>query len=124
MKIKKKGRRGMEEITIEEFIEKIKKYYNKAIYIKLEGNIGEEISTKLDEVRKFRNVIEIIYERTKRKFFGENLKINIEKIEKIESDEDTEFYIYLQGEQKIIIFTDLDVWSSYALYNIANRKYV
>ena len=114
----------MEEITIEEFIEKIKKYYNKAIYIKLEGNIGEEISTKLDEVRKFRNVIEIIYERTKRKFFGENLKINIEKIEKIESDEDTEFYIYLQGEQKIIIFTDLDVWSSYALYNIAHRKYV
>ena len=42
----------MKEITIEEFIEKIKKYYNKEIYIKLEGNIGEEISTKLDEVRK------------------------------------------------------------------------
>ena len=114
----------MEEITVDEFIEKIKKYYNKKIYIKLEGGIEEEIDTILDEVKNFRNNIEIIYEKTKRNFFGEKIKINIQKIEKIESDEDTEFYIYLQGEQKVIIFTDVNVWASYTLYKVANREYV
>lgn len=111
----------MKEITIEEFIEKIKMYYNKTIYIQLEGGIEEKIDTILDEVENYRNNIEIIYEKTKRNLFGKKLKINIPKIEKIESDEDTEFYIYLQGEQKVIIFTDLDVCTSYSLYKFANR---
>lgn len=114
----------MEEITIDEFIEKIKKYYNKTIYIKLEGGIEEEIDSQLGEVKKFIDNIEIIYEKTKRNFFGESLKINIHKIEKIESDEDTEFYIHLKGEQKVIIFTDVDVWASYSLYKLANPEYV
>ena len=83
-----------EVITIEEFLERIKKYYNEEIYIELEGDIRGEIKTKLNEVKIYRNVIQIIYDRSKRNFFGEKLEINIYKIEKIESDEDTEFYIY------------------------------
>ena len=66
----------------------------------------------------------IAFYRTKRNLLGKNLKIKIDKIEKIESDEDTEFYIYLKGEQKLIIFTDLKVWISYSLYKLANPEYV
>ena len=90
-----------EVITIQEFLERIKKYYNEEIYIELEGDIRGEIKTKLNEVKIYRNVIQIIYDRSKRNFFGEKLEINIYKIEKIESDEDTEFYIYLKGGQKL-----------------------
>ena len=54
-----------------------------------------------------------------------NLSLNksersIYKIEKIESDEDTEFYIYLKGGQKIIVFTDTDVWGNYVISNFIN----
>ena len=103
-----------EVITIEEFLERIKKYYNEEIYIELEGDIRGEIKTKLNEVKIYRNV------RSKRNFFGEKLEINIYKIEKIESDEDTEFYIYLKGGQKIIVFTDTDVWGNYVISNFIN----
>ena len=109
-----------EVITIEEFLERIKKYYNEEIYIELEGDIRGEIKTKLNEVKIYRNVIQIIYDRSKRNFFGEKLEINIYKIEKIESDEDTEFYIYLKGGQKIIVFTDTDVWENYVISNFIN----
>ena len=109
-----------EVITIEEFLERIKKYYNEEIYIELEGDIRGEIKTKLNEVKIYRNVIQIIYDRSKKNFFGEKLEINIYKIEKIESDEDTEFYIYLKGGQKIIVFTDTDVWGNYVISNFIN----
>ena len=109
-----------EVITIQEFLERIKKYYNEEKYIELEGDIRGEIKTKLNEVKIYRNVIQIIYDRSKRNFFGEKLEINIYKIEKIESDEDTEFYIYLKGGQKIIVFTDTDVWGNYVISNFIN----
>lgn len=102
-----------EVITIQEFLERIKKYYNEEIYIELEGDIRGEIKI-------YRNVIQIIYDRSKRNFFGEKLEINIYKIEKIESDEDTEFYIYLKGGQKIIVFTDTDVLGNYVISNFIN----
>jgi hypothetical protein len=114
------GIKMKEVITIEEFLERIKKYYNEEIYIELEGDIRGEIKTKLNEVKIYRNVIQIIYDRSKRNFFGEKLEINIYKIEKIESDEDTEFYIYLKGGQKIIVFTDTDVWGNYVISNFIN----
>ena len=109
-----------EVITIEEFLERIKKYYNEEIYIELEGDIRGEIKTKLNEVKIYKNVIQIIYDRSKRNFLGEKLEINIYKIEKIESDENTEFYIYLKGGQKIIVFTDTDVWGNYIISNLPN----
>ena len=93
-----------EVITIEEFLERIKKYYNEEIYIEFEGDIRGEIKTKLNEVKIYRNVIQIIYDRSKRNFFGEKLEINIYKIEKIESDEDTEFYIYFDSNQRVIFY--------------------
>ena len=114
------GIKMKEVITIEEFLERIKKHYNKEIYIELEGDIRGEIKTKLNEVKIYKNVIQIIYDRSKRNFFGEKLEINIYKIEKIESDEDTEFYIYLKGGQKIIVFTDTDVWGNYIISNFVN----
>ncbi len=36
-----------EVITIQEFLERIKKYYNEEIYIELEGDIRGEIKNKI-----------------------------------------------------------------------------
>ena len=46
-----------EVITIEEFLERIKKYYNEEIYIELEGDIRGEIKTKLNEaIERYKNL--------------------------------------------------------------------
>ena len=105
----------MEAITVDELIEKLKKLEDKFITTRLEGNIEEEIDMELAEVNKDENFIELIYNKNKRKVFGNSLKINVHQIKNIESDEDTEFYIYLDGEQRIIIFTDMQVLMNYNL---------
>ena len=113
----------MEAITVDELIEKLKKLEDKFITTRLEGNIEEEIDMKLAEVNKDEDFIELIYNKNKRKVFGNSLKINVHQIKNIESDEDTEFYIYLDGEQRIIIFTDMQVLMNYNLLKWKN-KYV
>lgn len=113
----------MEAITVDELIEKLKKFEDKFITTRLEGNIEEEIDMELAEVNKDEDFIELIYNKNKRKVFGNSLKINFHQIKKIESDEDTEFYIYLDGEQRIIIFTDMQVLMNYNLLKWKN-KYV
>ena len=110
----------METITLEEFIERLSKYKGDSIVAMLEGNIDTEIDMNLSEVNKEDDIIEIIFNKTKRKICGENLKIDIHQIKNIESDEDTEFYIYLKGGQKIIVFTDTDVWGNYVISNFIN----
>lgn len=113
----------MKAITVDGLIEKFKKFEDKFITTRLEGNIEEEIDMKLAEVNKDEDFIELIYNKNKRKVFGNSLKINFHQIKKIESDEDTEFYIYLDGEQRIIIFTDMQVLMNYNLLKWKN-KYV
>ena len=110
----------MEAITVDELIEKLKKFEDKSIITRLEGNIEEEIDMKLAEVNKEKDFIQLIYNKNKRKIFGKSLKINFHQIKKIESDEDTEFYIYLDGEQRIIIFTDMKVLMNYNLLKWKN----
>ena len=105
----------MEAITVDELIEKLKKFEDKFITTRLEGNIEEEIDMELAEVNKDKDFIELRYNKNKRKVFGNSLKINVHQIKNIESDEDTEFYIYLDGEQRIIIFTDMQVLMNYNL---------
>lgn len=111
----------MEAITLDELIEKLKKFKDKSIITRLEGNIEEEIDMDLNEVNKKMDFIELIYNKNKRKVFGNSLKINFHQIKNIESDEDTEFYIYLDTEQKIIIFTDIDVYFNYSVLKITNN---
>ena len=66
-----------------------------------------------------------IYNKNKRDVFGKSLRINLHQIKNIESDEDTEFYIHLDGNQKVIIFTDMKVLMNYNLLNWSNRgKYI
>ena len=112
----------METITIDELIEKLKKFENKYVVVRLEGNIEEEIDMDIKEVNKEEDFIELIYNKTKRDVFGKSLKINLHQIKNIESDEDTEFYIYLDEEQKIIIFTDMQVLMNYNLLKLRNRR--
>lgn len=112
----------METITIDELIEKLKKFENKYVVVRLEGNIEEKINMDLEEVNKEEDFIELIYNKTKREVFGRSLKINFHQIKNIESDEDTEFYIYLDEEQKIIIFTDMQVLMNYNLLKLRNRR--
>ena len=77
------------------------------------------------EVNKDEDFIELIYNKDKRDIFGKSLRINLHQIKNIESDEDTEFYIYLDGNQKVIIFTDMEVLMNYNLLNWSNRgKYI
>lgn len=115
----------MEAITIDELIEKLKKIENEYIVVVLEGNIQEKISMDLAEVNKDKDFIELIYNKNKRDVFGKALRINFHQIKNIESDEDTEFYIYLDGNQKVIIFTDMKVLINYNLLNWRNRgKYI
>lgn len=115
----------MEAITIDELIEKLKKFENEYIVVVLEGNIQEKISMDRAEVNKEEDFIEIVYNKTKREVFGKSLRINLHQIKDIKSDEDTEFYIYLDGKQKVIIFTDMEVLLNYNLLNWRNRgKYI
>lgn len=111
----------METITLEEFIERLSKYKGDSIVTMLEGNIDTEIDMNLSEVNKEDDIIEIIFNKTKRKICGEKLKINIHQIRDIESDEDTEFYIYFDSNQRIIFFTDMDVLLNYNLQKWENR---
>lgn len=111
----------METITLEEFIERLSKYKGDSIVTMLEGNIDTEIDMNLSEVNKEDDIIEIIFNKTKRKICGENLKIDIHQIKNIESDEDTEFYIYFDSNQRIIFFTDMDVLLNYNLQKWENR---
>lgn len=111
----------MEAITVDELIEKLKKFEDESIITRLEGNIEEEIDMKLAEVNKRKDFIELIYDKNKYNVFGKSLKINFHQIKNIESDEDTEFYIYLDEEQKIIIFTDIDVYYNYSVFRITNN---
>ena len=111
----------MEAITVDELIEKLKKFEDESIITRLEGSIEEEIDMELNEVNKQEDFIELIYNKNKRKIFGNSLKINFHQIKNIESDEDTEFYIYLDTEQKIIIFTDIDVYYNYSVFRITNN---
>ena len=111
----------METITLEEFIERLSKYKGDSIVTMLEGNIDTEIDMNLSEVNKEDDIIEIIFNKTKRKICGEKLKINIHQIRDIESDEDTEFYIYFDSNQRIIFFTDMDVLLNYNLHPPQNR---
>lgn len=111
----------MEAITIDELIEKLKKFENEYIVAVLEGNIQEKISMDLEKVNKDKDFIELIYNKNKRDVFGKVLRINLHQIKNIESDEDTEFYIYLDGNQKVIIFTDMEILINYNLLNWRNR---
>lgn len=115
----------MEAITVDELIEKLKKFENEYIVVVLEGNIHEKINMEFEEVNKDKDFIELIYNKNKRDVFGKSLRINLHQIKNIESDEDTEFYIYLDGNQKVIIFTDMEVFMNYNLLNWSNRgKYI
>lgn len=115
----------MEAITIDELIEKLKKFEDKSIIVRLEGNIEEEIDMELAEVNKEEDFIEIVYNKTKRETFGKSLRINLHQIKNIESNEDIEFYIFLDGNQKVIIFTDMEVLLNYNLLNWRSRgKYI
>lgn len=111
----------METITLEEFIERLSKYKGDSIVTMLEGNIDTEIDMNLSEVNKEDDIIEIIFNKTKRKICGEKLKIDIHQIKNIESDEDTEFYIYFDSNQRVIFFTDMDVLLNYNLQKWENR---
>lgn len=111
----------MEAITVDELIEKLKKLEDKFITTRLEGNIEEEIDMELAETNKDENFIELIYNKNKRKVFGNSLKINVHQIKNIESDEDTEFYISLDSNQRIIFFTDMRVLLNYNLQKWENR---
>ena len=111
----------METITPEEFIERFGKYKGHNIIAMLEGNIDTEIDMNLSEVNKEDDSIEIIFNKTKRKICGEKLKIDIHQISDIESDEDTEFYISLDSNQRIIFFTDMRVLLNYNLQKWENR---
>ena len=111
----------METITLEEFIERLSKYKGDSIVAMLEGNIDTEIDMNLSEVNKEDDIIEIIFNKTKIKICGENLKIDIHQIKNIESDEDTEFYIYFDSNQRIIFFTDMHVLLNYNLQKWENR---
>ena len=111
----------METITPEEFIERFGKYKGHNIIAMLEGNIDTEIDMNLSEVNKEDDSIEIIFNKTKRKICGEKLKIDIHQISDIESDEDTEFYISLDSNQRIIFFTDMHVLLNYNLQKWENR---
>ena len=115
----------MEAITVDELIEKLKKFENEYIVVVLEGNIHEKISMEFAEVNKDKDFIELIYNKNKRDVFGKSLRINLYQIKNIETDEDTEFYIYLDGNQKVIIFTDMKVFMNYNLLNWSKRgKYI
>lgn len=103
----------MEAITVDELIEKLKKFENEHIITRLEGNIEASIDMEFNEVKIKYDYIEMTYNKSKRNICGENLKINFHQIKNIESDEDTEFYIYLDTEQRIIIFTDMHVLIGY-----------
>lgn len=111
----------METITLEEFIERLSEYKGDSIVAMLEGNIDIEIDMNLSEVNKEDDSIEIIFNKTKRKICGEKLKIDIHQISDIESDEDTEFYISLDSNQRIIFFTDMRVLLNYNLQKWENR---
>ncbi len=111
----------MKTITIEELIEKLKKFKNEYILVVLEGNIQEKISMHLTEVNKEKDYIEMVYNKTKSIEFGKSLRINIHQIKNIESNEDAEFYIYLDGNQKVIIFTDMKVLINHNLLNWINK---
>ena len=103
----------METITPDEFIERFGKYKGHNIIAMLEGNIDTEIDMKLADVIKEKNIIKIVFNKTKRKIYGEKLKIDTHQIKKIESDEDTEFYISFDSNQRIIFFTDMMVLLNY-----------
>ena len=108
----------METITLEEFIERLSKYKGDSIVAMLEGNIDTEIDMNLSEVKQKDDIIEIIFNKTKRKICGEKFKIDIHQIKNIESDEDTEFYIYFDSNQRVIFFTDIKVWLNYNLVKL------
>lgn len=108
----------METITLEEFIERLSKYKEDNIVAMLEGNIDTEIHMNLSEVNKKDDIIEIIFNKTKRKICGDKFKIDIHQIKNIESDEDTEFYIYFDSNQRVIFFTDIKVWLNYNLVKL------
>ena len=108
----------METITLEEFIERLSKYKGDSIVTMLEGNIDTEIDMNLSEVNQNDDIIEIIFNKTKRKICGEKFKIDIHQIKNIESDEDTEFYIYFDSNQRVIFFTDIKVWLNYNLVKL------
>ena len=108
----------METIILEEFIERLSKYKGDSIVTMLEGNIDTEIDMNLSEVNKKDDIIEIIFNKTKRKICGDKFKIDIHQIKNIESDEDTEFYIYFDSNQRVIFFTDIKVWLNYNLVKL------
>ena len=108
----------METITLEEFIERLSKYKGDSIVTMLEGNIDTEIDMNLSEINQKDDIIEIIFNKTKRKICGDKFKIDIHKIKNIESDEDTEFYIYFDSNQRVIFFTDIKVWLNYNLVKL------
>lgn len=108
----------METITLEEFIERLSKYKGDSIVTMLEGNIDTEIDMNLSEINQKDDIIEIIFNKTKRKICGDKFKIDIHQIKNIESDEDTEFYIYFDSNQRVIFFTDIKVWLNYNLVKL------
>lgn len=113
----------METITIDEFVERLGKYKGHYIVAILEGNIDTEIDMDLAKINKEEDSIEIVFNKTKRKISGENLKINIHQIKNIESDEEKEFYIYFDSKQRIIFFTDMKVLLNYKLLKWEKTAY-
>lgn len=112
----------MEAITIDKLIERLKKFENEYIVVVLEGNIEERIDMELSDAKKDEDFIEIIYNKNKREVLGKSLKINLHQIKNIKTNEDKEFYIYLDGEQKVIIFTNIEVLENYNLLKFNNKN--
>lgn len=111
----------MKVIKTEQLVEKLNKLENKYIVLALEGNIEEEIHMKIAEVNIEENYIKIVYDKASKHSHGKSIQINIHQIKKIETDEDIEFYIHLDGEQRVLIFTDEIIFCNYITSRIFNK---
>lgn len=109
----------MEIIKVDELIERLNRFKDKYVVSIFEGNIVGKIDMDFAEVNKEDNYIQIVFNKTKRDVFGKSIKIDINQIEYIKSDEDTEFYIYLNENQRIIIFTDMQVLMNYRFFKLS-----
>lgn len=113
----------MELITIEELVDKLSNMIDENVVFIFEGDIVGDIDMKLFRVKKDDDYLEIRYNKAKRKVLGDSIKINIHQITKIEMEDNTEFYIHLDGRQKILIYTDMLNLIYYRLERYAKIDY-
>lgn len=96
----------MKLIDIKELVENLNNDEKKDVKLVLEGNIEQKIDMTISEVNIDREYMKIVYDKSRQYTLGKSIKVNIHQIKKIESDEDIDFFIYLDGEQKVMIFTE------------------